>query len=168
MAQSVQRLATGWKVRGSNPSRGRDFPHLSRPAPRPTQHPVQWVPGLSQGKGGRGVVLTTHPHLVSPGSRKRVQLYLYAACNRMERHFTFTFISAVCYEIKNIYTVRDKTTGTQIMSRKTDRQNITRFNWIINIYSSRIIIHLLPSLRMSGATTAYTQPYTIFVQPNLY
>jgi len=27
----------------------RDFPHLSRPAPGPTQAPVQWVRGLFRG-----------------------------------------------------------------------------------------------------------------------
>jgi hypothetical protein len=47
---------------------GRDFSHKSRPALGPTQTPVQHVPGLSRGKSGRGVVLTTHP-LLAPRLR---------------------------------------------------------------------------------------------------
>jgi hypothetical protein len=34
---------------GIEPQWGRYFLHLSRPALRPTQPPVQWVPGVSQG-----------------------------------------------------------------------------------------------------------------------
>ena len=34
---------------GIESRRGRDFPHLSTPALRPTQPPVQWVPTLSRG-----------------------------------------------------------------------------------------------------------------------
>jgi hypothetical protein len=64
---SVVDIATGYGLDGSGieSPRGRDFPHLSRPALRPTQPPVQWVPGLSPGvKSGRGVTLTFHPFLV--------------------------------------------------------------------------------------------------------
>ena len=78
VAQSVQRLATGWMVRGLNPCGGRNFPHLSRPALGPTQSPVQRAPRLSQGvKSGRGVTLTPHPPLYCHG-HERVELYLYS------------------------------------------------------------------------------------------
>jgi hypothetical protein len=45
-------VATGYGLDGPRiESRwGRDFLHLSRPALGPTQPPVQWVPGFSQGK----------------------------------------------------------------------------------------------------------------------
>ena len=44
-------IATRYGVGGpGNESRWwRDFPHLSRPALRPTQPPVQWVKDLSRG-----------------------------------------------------------------------------------------------------------------------
>jgi len=45
---------------------GRYIPYPSIPAMRPTQPPIQWVPGLSRGDSGRGMALTTHPHLAPP------------------------------------------------------------------------------------------------------
>ena len=45
IAQSVQHLATGWTVRGSNTGGSDIFPHPSKPALGPTQ----WLPGLFPG-----------------------------------------------------------------------------------------------------------------------
>ena len=52
IAQSVKRLATGWKVRGSNSGVRWDFPHPSRPAVGPTQPPIQCVRDLYRGESG--------------------------------------------------------------------------------------------------------------------
>jgi hypothetical protein len=56
-------IATGYGLDGPGiESRwGRDFSDTSRSALGLTQPSVQWVPGLSWGQSGRGVVLNTHP-----------------------------------------------------------------------------------------------------------
>ena len=48
---SVVGIATAYGLDGPGIESpvGQDFPHQSRPALRPTQPPVQWVPGLSRG-----------------------------------------------------------------------------------------------------------------------
>jgi hypothetical protein len=64
IAQSVQRLATGWKVRGSNPGGAeifRFYPDRLRGPSSLLYNAYRVFPGS---KGGRGVALTTHPHLV--------------------------------------------------------------------------------------------------------
>jgi hypothetical protein len=55
---------------------GRDFPHPSRPAPAPTQPPIQWVPGLlpEVERPGRGV---DHPPPSSAEVKERIELYSY-------------------------------------------------------------------------------------------
>jgi hypothetical protein len=80
VACSVVGIAAGYGLDGPGiESRwGRDFPHLSRPALKPTQPPVQWVPGLSpEVKSGRGVTLTPSPPSSAFG-HERVELYLYS------------------------------------------------------------------------------------------
>ena len=73
IAQSVQRLATGWTVRGSNPGGGQDFPYPSIPVPG--AHPASYTmcTGSYQGvkRPGRGA---DHPSPSSAEVKERVEL----------------------------------------------------------------------------------------------
>ena len=99
VAQSVQRLATGWTVRGSNPPVRARF---SAPVQTgPGTHTASCTMGTRSFPGvkcGRGVKLIPHPLLV-PWSRKGRTIPLLplwdvrpvqslSACTRV--HFTFT------------------------------------------------------------------------------
>jgi hypothetical protein len=68
LAQSVQLIATGWTVRGSNPGgRGKIFrtrPDRPRGPPSLLYNGYRVFPG---GLSGWGVVLTPHPHLQCRG-----------------------------------------------------------------------------------------------------
>jgi len=64
VAQSVQLLATGWTVRGSNPGGGEIFrtcPDRPWGPPSLLYNGYRVFPGV---KSGRGVTLTPHPLLV--------------------------------------------------------------------------------------------------------
>jgi hypothetical protein len=86
-------ISVFWISRGLNPGGGRDFPHPSRPALRPTQPPTQCVLCLSRGvkRPGSGA---DHPPLSRTEIKERVKLYLYlwvfVAWYRVDFTFTFT------------------------------------------------------------------------------
>jgi hypothetical protein len=73
IAQLVQRLATGWTVRGSIPDVGRNFPLMSRPALRP-------IHGYGLFHGGKPA--GARPSPPNPPSstevKELVELYLYS------------------------------------------------------------------------------------------
>ena len=98
IAQSVQRLATGWTVRGSNPVGVRFSVSVQT---GPGAHPASCTVGTGYfpGESGRGGVPTTHPHLSADVMKGRaiplLTLWAFVACYR--ENFTFYLIpSFVC------------------------------------------------------------------------
>ena len=81
---------------------------LSRPALEPTQPPVQWVPGLSQVvKGGRGVLLTTHPLLVPrPWKSRAILLPTLLGHNWACNGITLPLLSSYCCAVVGIIIVK--------------------------------------------------------------
>jgi len=76
IAQSVQQLATGWKVRGSNPGGGEIFsncPDQPWGPPSLLHNTYQVFPGIMQSESGIG-----HPSASTAQVKERVQLYLYS------------------------------------------------------------------------------------------
>ena len=94
MAESVQWLATGWMVRESNPSGGRDFPPVQT---GPGAHQDYCTVGTGSFPGGKasGMWLYHPPHL-APRLKKELS---YSSTPRLwfhglfwvELYFTFTF-----------------------------------------------------------------------------
>ena len=74
---SVVSIATHYGLHGPGlkPRWGQDFP--SRPAPRPSQPPIQWAPGPFTGCKTTDV-WRWPPNLSSAEFKERVELYLYA------------------------------------------------------------------------------------------
>jgi hypothetical protein len=91
-------IATGYRLDGPGIlSRwGQVSSHPSRPTLGPTQPPVQWELGLSRGKSGRGVMLTTYPLLASRSRKGRsIPLSTLWACSGLKREcFTFTILKS--------------------------------------------------------------------------
>jgi hypothetical protein len=104
---------------------------VSRPALRPTQPPVQRVPGVLYlgEKGGRGVTLTTHPHLVQR--------------SRMSRSYTSSPPRAtmVCSGTA-LLLLRGSTSGSSQRVSSSVFLRLSSFQ-----YSSILVCHRLMSMR---------------------
>ena len=77
VAQSVQRLSTGWTVRGSNPGVGARFSASVQTGP--DAQPVSYKNGTGFFPGAKllGVALTTHPQF-SAKAKEKLEPYLYS------------------------------------------------------------------------------------------
>jgi len=107
VAQSVWRLSYGLDGPGSNPG-GDEIFRLPRPALRPTQSPVKWVPGLFRGLSAAGACCWPLTPFQCHG-HGRVELYLYPpsgphqACNGNTLPLLYIYIYIYIYKVKIKY-----------------------------------------------------------------
>ena len=150
VAQSVQRLATGWTVRGSNPSGGRDFPNLSRLAPGPNQPPAQWVwvfPGV-KGRPGRDA----DPSPPSSAVVKKGQSYTSTPpMGRM-----------ACTEPQCLYKGALYLTFTRYFVHEMSVKHTHRHSCLPNILTHCITIHPFQGLHLSTSFIIYSNHMHLF------
>jgi hypothetical protein len=91
----------------------RAFPHLSDRPWGPTSSCTMGTGSFPGGKGGRGVTLTTHPHLVPRSRKSRVipllPLWVHVACYRVKPYLTAPIIpfAKLLFFNKNLLTNTD-------------------------------------------------------------
>jgi hypothetical protein len=132
IAQSVYRLATGWKVRGSKPGGGeilRTYPDRPWDSPSLLYNGYRVFPG---GKAGRGVKLTTHPHLV-PRSWKNtavtlLPLWAHVACYRVKPLPYLTF------HLCNFYPLSKLSTFIRMLYETVEAYTLDCLGWFMALH----------------------------------
>jgi hypothetical protein len=113
-AQSVWCLTTNWTTGVRSPTEAEDFSSSFCVQTGSGAHPASCTMGgtgssFPRVKRGRGVMLTTHPHLVARLSMSRS----YTSSPPMRLH-SFTFYPGICLEgLKNIMKTSDRDSWSQ-------------------------------------------------------
>ena len=142
VAQSVQRLPTGWTVRGSNP----DWVRFSAPVQTgPEAHPASCTirtrsfPGV---RCGRGVTLTPYPLLVQRSKIEQsiplLSLRAFVACERVKPTYlkpTYAHLTHTAIEVKgkgHPTTGREGPEGEQRYSSTLSLTSVLDDGWVFS------------------------------------
>ena len=120
---------------------GQHFPHLSRPALWPTQHPIPTAPGFfSRGQSGRGMTLTIPPSS-SAEVKERVESHLFSLSGPswLVYRANFTFTSSLTFN----------------SSSKFCSKNILRLYW--STYIAIQFISIITNYLLTGIASWFSR-----------